>query len=183
MDSTTYNSVMAGYATDITNTYISFRGSGTAGSASTFLTSQGDYARIAGPNVWIEFSCQGGIVIQGQIHYHTVWRDRSHDYGVDLSGPAIDDHSNGITETSAKNSSNMKLYPNPANTSVQLNWDEMIANGSVIVTDMNGRIVFSRENFTGSRLLLDVANFSTGMYMVCARDSKHFYSGKFSKQD
>ncbi|MFM2359024.1 MAG: hypothetical protein RLY16_1017 [Bacteroidota bacterium] len=90
MDADTYNAVMASYTNELSQTYISFRGSGTAGSASTFLVAQGDYVRISGPNVWIEFSCQGGVIISGQIHYHTIWRDRSHDYGVDLTGSPID---------------------------------------------------------------------------------------------
>jgi hypothetical protein len=37
--------------------------------------------RIDGPGVWIEFVCQNGIVYQGQIHYHTVYRDHTRDYG------------------------------------------------------------------------------------------------------
>lgn len=90
MDSATYQAVIAGYESELSQTYISYHDNGTSGNPSSFFTNQGDYARISGPNVWIEFSCQGGIVIQGQIHYHTVWRDRAHDYGVDLSGPAID---------------------------------------------------------------------------------------------
>ena len=90
MDTATANNVMTGYTNDIFQTYISYHGSGTSGNATSFLVAQGDYVRISGPNVWVEFSCQGGIVIHGQIHYHTVWRDRSHDYGVDLSGPPID---------------------------------------------------------------------------------------------
>lgn len=94
MDAATYNAVIEDYTSDLSSTYISYHdANATAGSASSFFTDQGDYARISGPNVWIEFSCQGGVVIQGQIHYHTVWRDRSHDYGVDLTGDAIDQSS------------------------------------------------------------------------------------------
>jgi hypothetical protein len=61
------------YTNDINNTYITYSGSGT-------FNNQNDYIRIDGPNVWIEFSVQRGIVLSG-VHYHSVWRDRITDYG------------------------------------------------------------------------------------------------------
>ena len=54
-------------------------------SGTTTLTTRGDYVRIDGPHVWIEFSCQNGIVVRNQIHYHTIWRDRVTDYGAEFS--------------------------------------------------------------------------------------------------
>ncbi|MEY4576379.1 MAG: hypothetical protein RL701_1082, partial [Pseudomonadota bacterium] len=39
------------------------------------------YMRIDGPRAWIEVSCQAGVVIQGQTHYHTIFRDKTYDYG------------------------------------------------------------------------------------------------------
>ena len=41
----------------------------------------GTYMRIDGPRVWIELSCQGGVVIQGKTHYHSIFRDKQSDYG------------------------------------------------------------------------------------------------------
>ena len=49
------------------------------------LTSNADYVRIDGPSVWIEFVCQRGRVYASQIHYHTVWRDHTRDYGASFS--------------------------------------------------------------------------------------------------
>jgi hypothetical protein len=43
------------------------------------LGAVGDYVRIDGPHVWIEFACQGSD------HYHTIWRDRMTDYGAEFS--------------------------------------------------------------------------------------------------
>jgi Protein of unknown function (DUF3500) len=65
--------ILATYTSELNETYISY--SGTTG-----LTTKGDYIRIDGPNVWIEYSSQGGIVLSGQ-HPHSVWRDRKGDYG------------------------------------------------------------------------------------------------------
>ena len=48
-------------------------------SGTTALNTEGDYMRIDGPHVWIEFCCQGSD------HYHTIWRDRATDYGAEFS--------------------------------------------------------------------------------------------------
>ncbi|ADU14326.1 DUF3500 domain-containing protein [Asticcacaulis excentricus] len=44
------------------------------------LSTKGSYVRIDGPRVWIELSVQNGIVLSAN-HYHSIWRDRSTDYG------------------------------------------------------------------------------------------------------
>jgi hypothetical protein len=43
------------------------------------LSDRGDYVRIDGPRVWIEFATQGSD------HIHTIWRDRLTDYGAEFS--------------------------------------------------------------------------------------------------
>jgi hypothetical protein len=48
-------------------------------SGTTAVDDRGDYVRIDGPHVWIEFACQGSD------HYHTIWRDRATDYGAEFS--------------------------------------------------------------------------------------------------
>ncbi len=48
-------------------------------SGSPTIDDNGDYVRIDGPRVWIEFCCQGDD------HYHTIWRDRLTDYGAEFS--------------------------------------------------------------------------------------------------
>jgi hypothetical protein len=44
------------------------------------------YLRIDGPRVWIEISCQAGVVISGITHYHMMFRDKTLDYYNELSG-------------------------------------------------------------------------------------------------
>ncbi len=44
----------------------------------------GTYMRIDGPRLWIEISCQSGVVIRGQTHYHAIFRDKQTDYGGSL---------------------------------------------------------------------------------------------------
>ena len=48
-------------------------------SGTTSVGDRGDYVRIDGPRVWIEFATQGTD------HYHTIWRDRLTDYGAEFS--------------------------------------------------------------------------------------------------
>lgn len=45
------------------------------------LDAQHSYIRIDGPRVWIEFVVQQGVVYGTDIHYHTLWRDKTADYG------------------------------------------------------------------------------------------------------
>ena len=48
-------------------------------SGTTNVSDRGDYVRIDGPRVWIEFATQGSD------HVHTIWRDRLTDYGAEFS--------------------------------------------------------------------------------------------------
>jgi hypothetical protein len=59
------------------NTYIGWAGS------NANLTSQGSYIRIDGPRAWFEIVVQGPAAIAGQVHYHSIWRDETLDYGGD----------------------------------------------------------------------------------------------------
>lgn len=82
LDPTTAATYLATYQNELANTYVCYSSntSGTSGTASSFFTTNTDYVRIDGPSVWIEFVCQNGVVISGQIHYHTVMRDHNRDY-------------------------------------------------------------------------------------------------------
>lgn len=68
--------LLSAYLSDsaLAETYVAYTGSGT-------VTTNGNYFRIEGPRVWIEFSVQRGVIISSDIHYHTIWRDKYGDYG------------------------------------------------------------------------------------------------------
>ncbi|WP_316801219.1 DUF3500 domain-containing protein [Pedobacter frigidisoli] len=78
VDDATAASLLATYTTELDNTYISFSGNAT-------LANNADYVRIDGPSVWIEFVCQSGVVYQNEIHYHSIYRDHTRDYGGSFS--------------------------------------------------------------------------------------------------
>jgi uncharacterized protein (TIGR03437 family) len=85
MPAATAANLLTIYHNELSGTYVAWTGSGTSGSASSFLNANTNYVRIDGPSVWIEFICQSGVVYRNQIHYHSVWRDHSRDYAQDLS--------------------------------------------------------------------------------------------------
>ena len=70
------NTLLGAYlsSTALAQTYVAYAGTGT-------VTANGNYFRIEGPRLWIEFSVQRGIIFTNDIHYHTIWRDKFADYG------------------------------------------------------------------------------------------------------
>ena len=64
---------MAKYRDELADTWLSYSGTPS-------LTAENDYMRIDGPSLWLEFSMQPGRIVPG-VHPHSVWRDRSADYG------------------------------------------------------------------------------------------------------
>lgn len=86
------SSLLGAYLADdaLANTYVGY-GVGQNGvkadfsaypnSVSSPLEAQHSYIRIDGPRVWIEFVVQQGIVYGTDVHYHTIWRDKTNDYG------------------------------------------------------------------------------------------------------
>lgn len=66
-------SFLATHQNELDNTYVSYSGN-------TSLENRGDYVRIDGPSVWIEWAGQGGVVFSTS-HPHSVWRDKTKDYG------------------------------------------------------------------------------------------------------
>jgi len=77
-DAQTASALIAVYTQELENTYVSYSGNAD-------LSSNADYVRIDGPSVWIEFVCQNGVVYSSQIHYHSVWRDHTRDYGASFA--------------------------------------------------------------------------------------------------
>ncbi len=66
-------SILKKYESELDETYFLFSGT-------TSVEEEEDYVRVDGPSVWIEFSMQEGVVVDGA-HPHAVWRDKVTDYG------------------------------------------------------------------------------------------------------
>ena len=71
------------YTTDnaYTDTYIAWGGDEDEG---VDVETEGTYMRIDGPRVWIEVACQAAVVLSNVTHYHTIYRDKTYDYGNSL---------------------------------------------------------------------------------------------------
>ena len=72
--------LMSDYTVAYGDTYFAWGGSASGASQNT----TGSYLRIDGPRAWVEVSIQGGIVIRGTPHPHTIYHDKTYDYGGQL---------------------------------------------------------------------------------------------------
>ncbi|WP_308122253.1 DUF3500 domain-containing protein [Streptomyces sp. TRM70350] len=73
LDEEAAEALVAKYVSEYDETYLGWSGA-------TSIDNKETYVRIDGPSVWIEFSNQGGIVVDG-VHQHTIFRDQTADYG------------------------------------------------------------------------------------------------------
>lgn len=73
IDTVSAASFMMQYEAELDETYVALSGT-------PALNAVGDYVRIDGPSVWIEFSMQSGRSFPSP-HPHSIWRDRKTDYG------------------------------------------------------------------------------------------------------
>lgn len=65
------------------------------------------------------------------------------------------------------------VFPNPANDNITLRLAKEIISGTVTITDLNGRVVLSKEvNATVSDIDLDVSNIANGMYTLHVQSEK-----------
>lgn len=74
LDRVTAAPVLARYTAELADTYVAYSGSET-------MSQPNDYVRLDGPSVWIEYSGQPSRDFPGTVHPHSVWRDRTTDYG------------------------------------------------------------------------------------------------------
>lgn len=176
-DASTQAALNSLYESELNDTYIAYTGAGTSGDASSFLTANTNYVRIDGPSVWIELVCQSGVVLSG-VHYHSVWRDHTRDYGNYLANTSL---TGTIGVTSIDKSNNISIYPNPTNDNIQIDLPDNITEAILLVTDMTGRIVLNKNNCSGQNFSLNVASLPKGNYIVNIKDNAHFYSSKFVK--
>ncbi|MGI4737367.1 MAG: DUF3500 domain-containing protein [Janthinobacterium lividum] len=74
LDPATAAPILARYTSELPATYLAYAGSGT-------MSKDNDYVRLDGPSLWLEFSGQPSRDFPGTVHPHSVWRDRTTDYG------------------------------------------------------------------------------------------------------
>jgi hypothetical protein len=154
-DDDTAANLMTTYTNQLAGTYISYAGTSN-------LTTNGDYVRIDGPNVWIEFVCQTGVVYRSQIHYHSVWRDHARDYGGNFSGYVT------VTGTqSARAAQLFSVYPNPVSVgqALQVQLAAPATTATYTLRNALGQAVLT-DTFRGSAVAVPIANMAAGMYLL-----------------
>jgi hypothetical protein len=143
---------MTQYTAEINDTYISYSGNVT-------LDNQNDYVRIDGPNVWIEYSTQRGIILSPK-HPHSVWRDHAKDYG----------GTGSLSTPDFSLASKIVNFPNPVieNTTFNFNLNEN-ALVKIKIYDLNGRLIktpYSNSLTTGNNSVsIDLGDLSAGTYV------------------
>lgn len=154
VDTANANSIMTKYTNEINDTYFGFVGSGG-------MVTQGDYMRIDGPSVWIEFSTQGGVIIRTYPHPHTVWRDRSGDYGGTGNTSSVKNVDAAVYK--------MAAFPNPTSNLTTLTFtlpQEMMV--KIAVYDLTGRMVkaVSKGKLPSgeNNIMVDLRSLATGVY-------------------
>ncbi len=155
-DDATSAALLTKYQSQLANTYISYSGTGN-------FTSASDYARIDGPNVWIEFSCQNGIVYTSQIHYHTVWRDHANDYGGNFYGT----YTTVLGTKAAMAASVYSAYPNPvaSGQSVSVVLDKVATSATYTLRNTLGQAV-ATGSFSGIMTQVPTTGLASGTYVL-----------------
>lgn len=155
IDTANANLIMAKYTSEIDQTYIAYAGNSS-------LTVQGDYVRIDGPSVWIEYYFAGGVIIRTTPHPHSVWRDRTSDYGGTGNTTPTKEVS-GIL-------SSVSHYPNPTASAITLDINlDHDADVKIELYDMNGR--FLSKMYQGNlasgetKVSLNLSAYPKGSYI------------------
>ena len=88
----------------------------------------------------------------------------------------------GIEENQLSNSNNILVYPNPARDQVMLKLNEYIISGTIQIINIQGKVVFENKINNQNSYLVDINNFSQGMYLVRITDAKNVRVTKFIKE-
>lgn len=163
------------YQSELSNTYIAFSGN-------PAFTANGNYARIDGPGVWIEFVCQSGVVYASQIHYHSVFRDHTRDYGNYLANTTLTTGTATGIQNADKLIKDISVYPNPTARYITLSFNENLGNATIKIIDVQGKVLSTSYNVEGIKINVDVSAFAKGIYMIKIEDKGKFYSGKFTRE-
>lgn len=158
VDDVTAASLLNYYKSQLADTYISYSGTGQ-------FTTNADYARIDGPNVWVEFVCQTGVVFRNNIHYHSIYRDRARDYGGNFYGT----YTTTLGNKAAVAAKVFSAYPNPvaSGQGIDVVLAETTTAKSTTYTLRNtmGQAVAS-GSFSGVMAKVPTTGLAAGIYML-----------------
>lgn len=77
--------------------------------------------------------------------------------------------------------SDWKIFPNPIDKNLNVQWNEEIKILKIDITDMTGKLMktISAENITSNQISIDVEYFPAGTYLLYLREENQFREKKF----
>ncbi len=81
-----------------------------------------------------------------------------------------------------KNAQRLLVYPNPANTVFTIELPEQFVTATLLVTDLSGKVIQSREitGMNGKKIAMDLQNTSAGTYIVQVITSNNSYRSEIN---
>jgi hypothetical protein len=154
-------------------------GVSTDGTATTDFTiiSAGNFITNPATAVWIEYTYNLDNYA-GQSIYIAI-----NCVSDDQFGFAIDDFKVTSGTLSSDNffAENLKIYPNPAENTVTLNSHTSLIE-RVTLTDLNGRVVLSKNINALQDIQLNISNLNTGLYFISVQTDKGIGTSKIVKK-
>ncbi len=72
-----------------------------------------------------------------------------------------------VTEDLTKQLMAVKLYPNPANEQVTVDFKKMMQNVTIVICNINGEVVLEKE-YSGNSIDISTSTLSNGLYFIKA---------------
>lgn len=82
---------------------------------------------------------------------------------------------NLVSVEEVKNNFNFQLYPNPANSEVDIVFAEDMVNANIVVTNAIGEKVY-KQSFSGTHLNISTQQWPDGIYMISIQNKECFVS-------
>lgn len=92
--------------------------------------------------------------------------------------PPIPSGISELTNSAWGNSNEIKVYPNPANSSIQLDYS---GSADITIVDYTGRTVYTTTKAEASESI-DVTDLSSGLYIITAKNNSGKFVARFVKQ-
>ena len=78
--------------------------------------------------------------------------------------------------------SNLKIFPNPTSSQINLSFEKNLDDASVKITSLLGQTVLEKQNLSGNNLNFDVSDLASGMYIITVNNSGLVSNSKFIKE-
>ena len=86
------------------------------------------------------------------------------------------------TNSFEKEAFKLSVYPNPTNSSLNLQLPTSTANATLKIISITGQTVFEKQSINGTDFNFDVSNLNSGLYLIQISDGQNNFSSKFVKQ-